>query len=69
MQGVILFSTAWLISLGSSGMVSEVKPNFSKVGEKATKKAVKQLSQTSASGGLPRAAAVDNGRIIKLKVS
>lgn len=56
-QGVIAFKTAWLMSLGLEGIVSAVKPNLGKVGEKAVKKAAKQLSQTSALGGLPRPAA------------
>lgn len=60
MQGVIVLSTAWLISLGSLGIVSAVKPNLGKVGEKAVKKAAKQLSQISAVGGLPRPAAMGN---------
>ncbi len=56
-QGVIEFKIAWLIRLGSLGIVSAVKPNLGKVGAKAVKNAAKQESQTSALGGLPRPAA------------
>ena len=69
MQGVIVFKTAWLISLGSLGMVSAVKPNLGKVGEKAVKKAAKQLSQISALGGLLKPAARSNGRKTEKRVN